>query len=73
MTTVNWGATRHRISVGFRGWRRAWPWGLLGGPSPGVTLLFERKLLLGVVLVFGGDRTPGLARQVIYVAAFMGI
>jgi hypothetical protein len=32
-------------------------------------LLFERKLLLGVVLVFRGDQTPRLARQVIAVAA----
>jgi hypothetical protein len=43
--------------------------GLLGSPSLGVALRFERKLLLGVVPVFGGDQTLGLSRQVIAVTA----
>ena len=43
--------------------------GLFGSPSLGVTLLFERKPFLGVVLVFGGDQTPRLAHQVIAMAA----
>jgi hypothetical protein len=41
---------------------------LLGGLALGVTLFFERKLRLGVVLVFWDDQTPRLARQVIAVS-----